>query len=71
MYSFKGHSDNITELATLNEITSKNRFLIVVADIVEFESSSELLSHVKKIQDLNVDMKIGMFFAQNFAAMDH
>lgn len=61
---------NITKMETFDEITSKNTFLIVVAGSSEFESNLNLLDQVKKIRDLNVDMKIGVFYAQSLASTD-
>ncbi len=65
VYNFKLDNDSITGLESLNEIKSKNPFLIIIPGCSTFETNIKLLSSVKSIQRLNVlHLKIGVFFSQ-------
>lgn len=57
---------NVVGLEILTEITSKNIFLIVVPGTAEFPSITNLLSEVRRIQQIRIQvlMKIGIFFPQ-------
>lgn len=56
--------DNITALEVFQNRTAKNELLIVVPDgWTNFDSNLNVMSMVKKIQRLNINLKIGMFFA--------
>lgn len=56
--------DKVSELQCVHEINSKNTFMIVVAGSSEFEDNFNLLNEMKKMQKLQTNMKIGVFFVQ-------
>lgn len=64
---------NGSEVGDLNEIDSKNAFMVVVPDSSEFEQNFHLLNGIKKIQRLqvNLDQKIGLFFSQQTSSEDY
>lgn len=55
--------DNITGLEPLTEIKSKSTFLIVVPGVSNFDGIINLLSRMKEIQRLQIQVKIGIFFS--------
>lgn len=55
---------NITE-EPIVKITGKNTFLVVVVERLTFENDSKWLSTVKYIRALDVNIKIGVFIADN------
>lgn len=63
LYIFGLAKSNVTGSESLNEIRSKNTFLIVVLAHSNFESNLKLLARVKEIQRLNKQVKIGVFFS--------
>lgn len=58
------NADNDTKLEYIKVITSKNAFLIVVPETSQFDRNSTFLRWMKKIQPLQINMKIGVFFPQ-------
>lgn len=68
LYVLKNVGDNITGLETLNKIKSKNTFIIVVPQSSEFKDNFKLLAQLKKIQRLQISMKIGVFFSHIVAS---
>ncbi len=64
-----GNHDD-TQLAKLIFVTSKNTFLIVVADVLKFYNKSQLLTQVKAIGRLNDNVKIGVFLINNIVSME-
>lgn len=55
--------DNITALEVFQNRTAKNELLIVVPDSwSNFESNINVMSMIKTMQLLNINLKIGMFF---------
>lgn len=69
VYVFKEIVENITELKSLMELTSKNTFTIVALDGSSFDRNIEFFDQLKTIQRLQINMKIG-FFLPKFATMD-
>src|ERR1700761_210545 len=65
LYVFESANDNVTGLESLTEITSKNTFMVVVTGSSKLDNN--LMNLVEEIQKLQIDMKIGVFFA-NFAS---
>lgn len=61
-YRFKKFDDHIIGLETLTEIKSKNTLLILVPENSSFNANLNLYIRIKKIQLLNVNTKIGVFF---------
>lgn len=63
---------NVMGLEILTEISGKNIFLIVVPGTAEFQSIANLLSEVRRIQQIRiqVQMKIGIFFPQRANCKD-
>lgn len=53
---------NITELDTLTEVTSKNTFMIAVLESSTLDANFNFLNRLKEIQRLQINMKIGFFF---------
>lgn len=68
LYVFK--NGNANELESLKEIGSKNAFVIVVPGSAKFDSNFNLLTRVKEIQLLKLDMKIGIFFQHTALSED-
>lgn len=62
LYVFDSIDENFTELDRLTRVSSKNTFTIVVSVYSDYESCVILLKRIKKIQRLQTNMKIGMFF---------
>ncbi len=69
LHVFKNVDGNITgiRLEVFNKTRNKNEFLIVVSPYSNFESNLNLLTQVKDIQSLRLNLKIGLFFA-NFGS---
>jgi len=63
VYIFNEH--NITNYQPLMKIKSKNRFMIVA----DFDNNLRLLNRMKEIYQLQIDMKIWIFFT-NFATKE-
>lgn len=61
VFVFKNVRNRITGLETLTAITSKNTFLIVSPG--HFKADAILLRHIKRIQLLDINMKIGILFS--------
>lgn len=70
LYVFKIGADNITGFHTLKEINSKNSFMIVVSESANFDINVNLLTQIKRIQRLKINMKIGMFFSKTASIDD-
>lgn len=64
LYVFNNVEGNLTGLENLKEILSKNTFLIVFSTNVNFESYLNLLTQIKRIQRLEKNLKIGLFFTE-------
>lgn len=64
IYLFKKIDDQIRGFNSFTKIESKNTFLIVVVHNSRFESNLQLLMRVKTIQQLQINMKIGLFFLE-------
>lgn len=64
LFSFENIDGNITGtgIENLRKIYSKNTFVIVALHHTSLESNYNLLTLIKKIQQLQLKMKIGMFF---------
>lgn len=62
--------NNDTELGKVNEIDSKNAFLIVVLESLRFVPNSNLLRQMKAIQRLQIRMKIGVFLSRHSTMVD-
>lgn len=69
LYVFKKVDGKITGLESVTNITSKNTFMIVVPEGSNFDNNLNLFQQIKKIQKLQINMKIGIFFP-HFASMD-
>ncbi len=72
VYTFdNGQGQKFThiELSYLNEITSKNTFLIVAVENVNFDNKSTILSEFEGLL-VSKNVKIGVFFAGNITTMD-
>lgn len=61
VYRYKIVGDKITGVESLTKISSKNTFLIVVA----IEANTELLNEIKRIQLLQINVKVGVFFVKD------
>lgn len=71
VYVFQTVDDNITGLYDITKITSNsNIFFIVVAKSANFESNSNLLARIKKMQRLQINLKIGVFFSTTASSTD-
>lgn len=70
LYIFENIGDNITGLETLKALESKITLLIIVSGDNRFENITNLLNQVKKIQQLQINMKIGIFFPQIDSSVD-
>lgn len=64
VYKFSSGSQGVPELINLEKIGSKNALMIVVPGSVKLDKNLNLLSHVKRIQLLQLNMKIGIFYPQ-------
>lgn len=62
LYVFESADEDNDYGIKMNEITSKNTFIIVVPASASFEINLNLLIRLKEIQVLQVNMKIGIFF---------
>lgn len=65
IYFFKSVDDNSLSLETVNKIKSKNTFLIVVPDNSSIKNNLKLMTLVKEIRQLKINMKIGVFFSHS------
>lgn len=70
LYFFKSVDDKITGLEALKQINSKNTFIIVVPESVRFERNIQLLTHIKGLQRLKSNMKIGVLITESPATDD-
>lgn len=71
LYVFEDGRNNIKGLETLTAaIKSKNTFLIVSPDQANFNENLILLTQIKEIQRLNINMKIGVFFSDTISIDD-
>ncbi len=66
LHIFENFDDHNHEkyLENFRYVRGKNELLIVVTDNSSFKGTLRLLTFVKKIQLLNVNVKIGIFFSQ-------
>lgn len=62
LYVFNNIDGNITGLEVIKKMGSKNEFLVAVSLQSNFESNLNLLTRIKKIQRLSLNIKIGLFF---------
>lgn len=62
LYVFKSADDNITDWDSLQQTMSKNTFVIVVPRSVNFELNLYVLTRLKEVQRLQINLKIGIFF---------
>lgn len=62
IYTFKGDNESIIELESFKAIMGKSTFLIGITDGAQFSGNLMLLTEVKRLQRLQVQMKIGIFF---------
>lgn len=69
LYVFQNVDGKITGLESVTNITSKNTFMIVVPEGANFDNNLNLFQQIKKIQKLQINMKIGIFFP-HFASVD-
>lgn len=70
LYVFKSADDNITDSVNIQKTMSKNTFVIVVPGSVNFELNLYLLTRLKEIQRLQINLKIGIFFPQIASSED-
>lgn len=63
VYIFKSVVGNVSTSETIKEIQSKNTFLIVASGSSGVDNNLKLLVRIKKIQRLQMNMKIGLFFS--------
>ena len=70
LYMFRRAADNITGLNTLTRVESNSTFMIVVLARGEFQTNLDFLHQLKRIQQLQTKMKIGMFFNSQFVYID-
>src|ERR1700761_3217931 len=70
LYIFRRAADNTTGLNTRTRIESKNTFMIVVLESGDFQTYLDFLHQLKRIQRLQIKMKIGMFFSSQFVSID-
>ncbi len=64
-------TEQSTQLEMLKAITSKKTFLIIVGESSEFGKNQQLRVLVKSIRRLQVNVKIGVFFARRVNSMDN
>lgn len=70
LYIFESGNDNITGLESLADVKSKNTFVVAVPDSVKFERNLKLQTQLKKIRQVQINIKIGLFFANTVSAGD-
>lgn len=70
LYTFEIVDGNITGMVNLTKINSKNTFLIVSPNGSNYERNLNLLTKIKKIQRLQLKMKIGLFFQEIVSSED-
>lgn len=70
LYIFESINGNITGMENLTRIKSKNTFVIVSTGGSSFTANYNLLKRIKKIQLLQMTMKIGLFFHADVSSED-
>lgn len=65
VFTFERLDDGVTVTEKFKEIISKNTFLIVASESSDFMRNANLFIRIKEIQRLNINMKIGLFFAHD------
>lgn len=64
------NGNNNTEMETVKEIRSKNTFVIAALYGTSFDENLELFKQLKTLQQLKLNIKIGIFFQQFVSADD-
>lgn len=62
--------NSLSEVGPFKNKTGKNELLIVCPGNLEFENVLRVMSFVKDNQELNVNLKIGIFFSHNISRND-
>lgn len=70
LFIFESIDDNIQEFEIPIKVQGKNKLLIVTPKSSNFKSNFNLLKFIKKIQIVNVDLKIGVFFPSGALSND-
>lgn len=70
IYVHENENDTIVGVDSLRKIESKNIFLIVFLKCINVDRNLNVLAYVKRLQELNRDMKIGIFSSEPSTSND-